>query len=452
MERREVLVVGGGLAGLSCAFDLVDEGHDVLLLEARDVVGGRTSSWIEDGMPVESGLHRFIGYFTGLVGLMERAGIDVDEAVCWEDEVEIRVPDGGPRGVFGLSHHEPGATLLGLLGNNDLLSPLDKASLVPFLTAGVRDYIRRPDELDRSSVADYARRHGVRQRAIDNLLVSLTAGTFFLPPERFSAFYFFGLLTPGIPRLHRMRLGAFNGGMTDVMTGPIAAAVDRHGGEVRTGVEVDALVVDRGRVRGVTTAHGTIEAEQVVLATSLAPAQDLLRDAVGDHPWFEPMLGLATTPSVTFQLELDAPAVGIDRATFGPGTMLACFSEQSRTTFTHAPGRVSIILSPPERFEDVEADELLELVCADARRLGLPLADHVTGYRRVQLPHDFHSLEPGDAHRRPPQATPVEGLTLAGDYTRQRWVATMEGAVVSGHEAARVVHRAITGPARTPPA
>lgn len=219
MEHRQVVVVGAGLAGLSCGFELAEEGRDVLVLECRDRVGGRTASWTEDGMPVASGLHRFLGYFSALPRLMRRCGVDLDEAVCWEDEVEIRLPDAGPRGVFGLSARRPLKTAFRMLANNDVLSPLDKASLVPFLVAGVRDYLIRPDALDGYSVAAYARRHRVRPRALHNLLLPLTAGTFFLPPERFSAFYFFGLFVPGLPRLYRMRLGAFMGGMTELCRG-----------------------------------------------------------------------------------------------------------------------------------------------------------------------------------------------------------------------------------------
>ena len=60
----------------------------------------------------------------------------------------------------------------------------------------------------------------------------------------------------------------------------------------------------------------------------------------------------------------------------------------------------------------------------------------------IKLPVDFYSLSPGNDGLRPPQATPVEGLTLAGDYTRQLYLATMEGAVVSGRLAARAVGEA----------
>lgn len=439
MSEAPVVVVGGGLAGLACAFELSDRRIPALLLEAGDVVGGRTASWVEDGMPVESGLHRFLGFFSALLRLLERAGVDVDAMVCWEDEMEIRLPDGGPRGILGLSPlHKPMRTLGGLLANNKLMSPLDKLGLARFLVAGLREYVRRPDQLDGHTVAGFAKTHGVSDRAVHNLLVPFTAGLFFLPPERFSAAVFFGLLAPGVPRAHRMRLGAYQGGMTETMCAPIARAVQERGGTVRTGATVDQLVVKGGRVTGVVAGGDELPGSHVVVATSIAPAQRLLRPAFSDLPWFEPVLTLPTTPSVTVQLELDRPAMDVDRTTFGPGTALACFAEQSRTTFRHAPGRLSIILTPPERFLGMDPDEVLAVVCRDGRRLGLDLDGHVTAFRVIEHPHDFHCLEPGHLAMRPDQDTPVPGLSLAGDYTRQRFMSSMEGAVVSGQRAAEL--------------
>lgn len=446
-RRTRAVVVGGGLAGLSCAFELSERAVPVLLLEAGEVVGGRTASWSEGGMDVESGLHRFLGFFSALPRLLERAGVEVARMVCWEDEFEIRLPDGGPRGILGMSPvHKPLRTLGAVVANNRLLSPIDKLSLGLFFAAGLCDYLRRPDELDRHTVAAYAKAHGVTDRAVHNLLIPLTAGLFFIPPERFSAAIFFGLLAPGVPRLHQMRLGAYMGGMTEVMCAPLAKAIAERGGEVLTGSEVDGLVVRDCGVGGVSVSGETITADHVVVAASIEPAQRLLRPAFADHPWFGPMLSLPTTPSVTVQLELDRPAMDVDRTVFGPGTTLACFAEQSRTTFRHSPGRLSIIVTPPERFLAMDDEDVLAVVCRDARRLGLDLDGHVNAFRVIAHPHDFHSLEPRHLRLRPDQETPVPGLSLAGDYTRQRFMASMEGAVISGQRAAESVLKVI-GPA-----
>lgn len=443
MERADVIVVGAGLAGLSCGLELSTQGREVLLLEAGPVVGGRTSSWIQDGMPVESGLHRVLGFYEEFPALLRRAGIDVNQIVYWEDEVEIRLPDGQGNGVFGAAPlFRPFQTLAGALGNFDLLSLADRISLSGFLTAGLLEYFTNPQGLDQVSVTEKARASGVTENAIHNLLIPLTSGLYFLPPETYSAYAFFGTLGPYLPRIYTVRVGAFLGGMTEVMSAPIAAAIVRNGGEVRTRAKVTRLLTEGNRVTGVEVGSRRIAADHVVLAASLAPAQELLRPAFGHHPWFQPLLRLPSMPAVTIQMELDRPSMPIDRTTFGPGTVLASFAEQSRSTFRGLPGRLSIILTPPERFLHMEPAQILEIACRDAERLGVRVRDRLVRYRVIKLPADFYSLSPGTDALRPPQETPIEGLTLAGDYTRQQYLATMEGAVVSGRIAARVVQEA----------
>ncbi len=111
----------------------------------------------------------------------------------------------------------------------------------------------------------------------------------------------------------------------------------------------------------------------------------------------------------------------------------------SPTTFTHAAGRLSAILYPPAEFLHLEPGAILERTVAEAARIGIDLRGRVKDYRVVRHPHDFYALRPGSEALRPTQATPVPGLTLAGDYTKQPWVASMEGAVVSGERAAVAV-------------
>lgn len=58
--------VGAGLAGLSTAKYLADAGHQPVVLEARDVLGGKVAAWRdEDGDVYETGLHIFFGCAAG---------------------------------------------------------------------------------------------------------------------------------------------------------------------------------------------------------------------------------------------------------------------------------------------------------------------------------------------------------------------------------------------------
>jgi 15-cis-phytoene desaturase len=437
---KEVLIIGSGLAGLSAGIELTAKDQNVTLLERYKIVGGRTSDWVADGMHVESGLHRWLGFYKALPQLFKKAGLDPDEAVVWEDELQIRLPDGGPQAVLGLAPlHNPVETITGFLGNNDLLSPGDKALITYFFTAGLVDYTFSRAALDEISVRDYAHKRGVSDEAITNLLVPLTEGIFFLPPERYSAMVLMGLLVPGVKRPHTIRVGSFAGGMTEVMCGPIAESLVTRGGKVRTDTEVERLAVEDGRVVGVYVNGEKIAADHVVLATSLAPAQRLIREALGDHPWFRKMLRLPSMPAVTLQIELDQPALPKDHVVFSPNTLLVSYAEQSRTTFRDLPGRLSINLAKAEEYIDKAPETILSDVVQDLNRLGIDIENQIRQYRVINHPEDFYLLEPGYEKLRPPQVTPIPGLTLAGDYTKQPLFCSMEGAVISGQRAAKAV-------------
>ncbi len=433
------LVIGAGLAGLACAFELAEKGNPVLVLEAAPYVGGRTANWNENGMEVESGFHKFIGYYTLLPELLERAGIDLNEMLFWEKSMEARHPDAEEFGEFGLDPiRAPLKTVLGALGNNSYLTPADKASLIPFFTAGFKDYLSDPEGLDEIPLKEYAERHHVTQQALERIVEPLSSGIFFLPPEQYSSYAFFGLFAPGIPRLHKMRIGAFSGGMTDVMCRPLADAVERLGGTVRTSSPVKSLIAENGSAVGVELDNGErLTAANVVVATNIRRAQKLLAEHFRDVSEFGPFFELEAMPHVTAQLELTEPLLPQDRTTFGPGTQLGSFGEQSRTTFRDKAGRTSIILVDPDALIDLPEEEVWQRTVESLTAIGLDGIDQATDHRIVRGNENFYRLSAGSEKKRPKQVTPIPGLFLAGDYTKQPFLATMEGAVISGQRAAR---------------
>ena len=61
-KKKKVAIIGGGLSGLSAARYLVDAGHEPIVFEARNVLGGKVSAWKDkDGDWIETGLHIFFG-------------------------------------------------------------------------------------------------------------------------------------------------------------------------------------------------------------------------------------------------------------------------------------------------------------------------------------------------------------------------------------------------------
>ena len=453
----DAIVIGSGLAGLSAAFELAQRGHRVLVLEAEKQVGGRTSNWKDGSMDVESGVHKFVGVYRELPRLLKRAGIELDQVFVYLDEIEIRVAAGGDRnhapgqplrsGRFGTSLlYRPLLTLGGALGNSELLPFRDKARLVYVLLAGIRDYLRDPEALDRKSVAEYARDHGASANLVDTVFFSLSGGLFFLPPERYSALPFFALTWESVKRSYASRLAIFRGGMTDVMAAPLARSIERRGGRVLVETPVERLAAD-GRVVDGVYAHGlAYRAPRVVLATPIAPAKRILEATWGaelpDDPELRKLAALPEMSGVAVQLELDRAARPDDHPIFGPNSILGTFAEQSHVTFRGSPGRISTFLSPSEPYMAMSDEDVVAAVVGDLARQGMDVRGRVRCFAVVRHASDFYRLEPGSETLRPRQRTSLRGFALAGDYTKQPFICSMEGAVVSGRLAVEAVQDA----------
>ena len=77
-QKKKVAVIGGGLSGLACAKYLVDAGHEPVVYEARDVLGGKVSAWQdEDGDWIETGLHIFFGAYPNMMNMFAEVCICV---------------------------------------------------------------------------------------------------------------------------------------------------------------------------------------------------------------------------------------------------------------------------------------------------------------------------------------------------------------------------------------
>ena len=434
----DAIIVGAGLAGLSCGYELSRRGKSVLLMETHPYAGGRTSSFTDDGMKVESGLHRYIGYYSALPRLLKGCGVELNDIVTWEEKVDILMKDRQGKVVLGVAPLWGFAKAVkSMTGNGAFLSWRDKFSLVPFFLRGFGSYLFS-DRLDDYSVAEYAGKCGVTENALNRVLEPLSTGIFFLPTTEYSAYAFFGLFAPAIPKFYKMRIGAFLGGMTELMCDPIVAQIRSRGGVVHFEETAGKVLLEQGAVTGVKTTDGrTYRGRCTVIATPLSAAKTFL-SPLREEPSLASFFRLPEMSSCTLQLELDAPALEKDITTFGPGTDMVSFAEQSRTVFSDSPGRLSVILGHPEQYIRRTAEDIREVVVSEMASLGVSLEGHILDIRKVAEENEFYSLTKGNQRLRPPQKTAVPGLVLAGDYTLTSSFATMEGAVISGRKAAKV--------------
>lgn len=431
MKNYDVIVVGAGLAGLTLAYKLASNNKKVLLLEKEKFLGGRSSSWNDNNMEVEAGFHRHIGYYKELPKILKEVGVTLDNIIMLEDEIEIKLNEKDSI-ILGIDPFlSPIKFIKRIIGNNKYLTLKDKLSLSKLFILGFKDYKLHPKKLDKYSIENYAKAKNITEPVIDYIITSLSTGIFFLPKENYSAKVFFGLFYPGIFRLPKIRIGAYKKGMGEVLANPIGEKIKQLSSDIQLNTKVESLLIKDNKVLGVQLENkDKIYADDVVLAVDIANAKELLKDI--KHDFFKSIINMKTTSAITIQIDTKKPLMPKDRTTFAPFTVLTSFTEESRSTFKNKKGRLSIILGNPDKYINLSDEEILELAIKDAQKINLDIKNNLINYRIIRHKDKFYHLGPNNDKNRPCNKTPIKGLFLAGDYTREEMYATMEGAVLSG--------------------
>lgn len=91
--EAEVLIIGGGVAGLSCAVALADEGLKPLVIESGQHLGGRARTWTDEytGDRVDIGPHILLSEYRNMLALLEQLGTAED--ICWQEDKFITLVD-----------------------------------------------------------------------------------------------------------------------------------------------------------------------------------------------------------------------------------------------------------------------------------------------------------------------------------------------------------------------
>jgi squalene-associated FAD-dependent desaturase len=468
-DQADLLVVGGGLAGLSAALVAADAGRRVTLLEARPRLGGATTSFQRDGMWVDTGQHVFLRCCDHYRAFLRR--LDVERFTHLQPRLDVGVQvAGGPRARLRRTRVPWPAPLHlapALLGYQALpLGQRLRASLAAFALGRLDP--RRP-EVDGRSFGGWLSAHGQGERATEALWELLTVATLNAPAGEASL----GLAAKVVRTGLLERADAGDIGWAEVPLGRLhgdaaRAALTQRGATVRTGVKVRAIrrpagtgpaghrparPGERGEAPGrggqpaggawgVETDAGVLTARAVVLAVPPAAAADLLPPgAVADPGLFR---SLGSAPIVNVHLVYDRPVLD-EPFLAGVGTPVQWVFDRTASSGlggSDGPGDrqyLAISLSAAAGWVDRPAAEIINIFVDEMRTL-LPAAaraEVLTAFVTRERAATFRQA-PGSLAARPGPATALPGLAIAGAWTDTGWPATMEGAVRSGLAAARV--------------
>ncbi len=452
-----VIIAGAGPAGFVVARTLVERGHEVVLLEKRDVPGGKVSAWQDaDGDWIESGLHVFFGAYHHLLDFLNRYGLG--DTFNWKPAEMIFASERhGLAGISFVPWLPPPFNGLAGVAKFKPLSLGDKLRMGLGLLRPIFGDQQYVDQQDDETYASWHLRHGMGQRSLDEVMHTMCLALNFLPADKVSAKL---PLTAMLHFAHEKQapMMALVKGSPDVnIWRPLIAQIEARGGRVELGRKVTGIEYDEvaNRVTGFQMDDGSlITGDIYVSAMPVHSLRKLLPASWRKFPYFDNLKHLKGAPVITMQLFFDRQIAGVDNLLFSAGTHLSVYADMAMVAPEYHRGGKSImqfVVAPAEKLITLPDDELVRFVMQEFVRLH-PVAREARLLKHtiVRIPNSVYQALPGVDRYRPDQASPVSNFFLAGDYTRQHFLASIEGATISGKQCVERITNAVTRGAIAP--
>ncbi len=439
---RRVVVVGGGLAGITAALDCAAAGASVTLLEVRRRLGGAAYSFERDGLEMDNGQHVFLRCCVAYRALLRRLGSE--QLVSVQPRLEIPVLKPGARPVVLRRGSLPAPLhLAGALARYPYLTPLQRLGAVR-AALGLMRLDPQDEALDRLTLGDWLARHGQGPDAVSALWDLIALPTLNLPAAQASlALGAFVFRTGLLSGADAGDIGFHRGTLSEIIGRPAERALREAGVEVRLGWGAERLEkTSSGLEVHARGGEDGVSAEAAILAVPHTRAATLLEPLLGESA--RRLSGLGSSPIVNLHVVYDRPVCSEPFAA-GVGTPVQYLFD--RTVAAGAPAGcqyLAVSLSGAEREMGMSVDALRERYLPALREL-LPRAREARVERFVVTREHAATFRaaPGVAALRPGPQTALRGLVLAGAWTGTGGPATLEGAVLSGHAAAAAALRTL---------
>jgi len=445
---RTVLVIGGGVAGMSAACALADAGFRVHLMERRGYLGGRASSYLHPGVNevIDNCQHVLFGCCTNLVGFYKRIG--ASDKVHWTRHMTMIEP-GGRRSLLGPSPYLP-APLHGLpnLLFAHAFTRSDKLALARAFQAMLRPIPADATE----TLAEWLNRHRQTPGAIERFWKLVIASALNAEIECIALPY----AAKVIRELFMNSAAAGEMGinavpLTDLYSGA-RTLLEQRGSAVHLNTSVESISFDEQTSEwSVVTRNGTLAAQFLVLALPFEAMGKLVAGMPPSHGaegLVQQISRHEHWPICSAHLWFDREITELDHAVLLDREIHWLFNRSRLQPWRKGDlSYIEIEVSASRIFAGRSRNEAIELTLRE-------LAEFFPAVRQAKLQkaalvkevRATFGVPPGIDSQRPSSQSPWPNCFLAGDWTSTGWPSTMESAARSGHLAAEAVCDAMGDP------
>lgn len=443
----EIVIIGGGLAGMAAAAALASGGHRVTLLESRPRLGGRASSFIDQatGTTIDNCQHVNLGCCTNFQHFCQTTRI-ADRL-----RTEPCITFIGPNQRLHTLRASPLPAPLHLLPSFARLSYLtwhDKWRLA----WGLRALAHRGQATSNELMSDWLTRHRQPQRTIDRVWQVVLVSALSESLERITVKDARKVFVDAfLANRHGWELQIPTEPLDTLYTQCVGDRLRKEGVDVRLSAGVSRVVMAGDRAGGVELRDGhTVMADEIILAVPSFGVAALLPPHVAEHPLICGLDQLEWAPISSVHLWFDSPIMPLPHATFVDRLTQWVFA-RGPVPRPEGPSAhyYQVVISASRGLAGRDQGDIIGEVVRELAEVWPAAASAALVSSRVVTEHKAClSMLPGNEALRPGQQSPIENVSFAGDWTATGWPSTMEGAVRSGYLAAENVSRRLGTPAR----
>jgi squalene-associated FAD-dependent desaturase len=449
-----VVVIGGGLAGITAAIALAKANHEVTLLEAKPRLGGATMSFNRDGLVVDTGQHVFLRCCTAYLGLLDRLGMTVHAPLQPRFNVTVVAP--GKRAVLKRRRIPAPLHMLPALFGYPFLNTGERLRLGR-AALGFRGLKETNPKTDEIRLGDWLAAHGQDDRTRRVLWDLFSVSSLNVPGDDASLALAAVVVKTGLlGDADAADIGVPALPLGDLHGTAAARVLGKLGATVRLSAKVAAIEPKEAEFLVRLGGDDDIVADAVVLAVPHEQAAKLIPAGALPAETVDGWAGPGAAPIVNVHVIYDRKVMDVPFAA-GVDSPVQWVFDRTRISGMHARGDngqyLAISLSAADEYADTPVAELREkFVPALAELFPAAKDATVTEFFVTREKRATFRQVPGTAKLRPKAGTGLPGLVLAGSWTDTGWPDTMESAVRSGLNAVVALHDALAPRAATTPA
>lgn len=439
---HDAIIIGGGVAGLSAAVRLSEQGAKVLLLEQKPHLGGRTYSFRDKrtGDVVDNGQHLMMGCYHETRKYLDSIGSSHLVSLQPRLQIEFLHPRNGSASLRCWPLPAPLNVLSGLL-NLRSLPFLHRIRLLRIGMELLSSSKQKEQELAHLTVDGWLRRCGQTDENRKYLWDVIAIGTLNDDPKLVSALLFYRVLKAAfMGAASDASLLIPRAGLSEILVDAAVDLIRRRGGEVLTNQEVDSFSYGDHRIEKVSVGRKAYKAGAVIAAVPYFSLQPLMRKEKVHDRRVAAMSRLRSSPIITVNLWFEKPVFDREFAAVLDSNIQWIFNRTAMLSLAGNRQYLSVVISGASKEVLWGKEKLVATTRSELERV-------IPDLKGVKLIHSLvlkekratFSPTPESLALRPNPLTEIKNLVLAGDWVDTGLPATIEGAVLSGHKAAEEV-------------